>query len=43
MVISGPSKLPTYRCVDDFVAVDKMEMSLKRNTLVQVIQKHING
>jgi hypothetical protein len=41
--ISGPSKLPTYRCLDDFQAVEKTEMSLKRNTLVQVIQKQLNG
>lgn len=41
--ISGPAKLPTYRCVDNFTAVEKTEMSLKRNTLVQVVQKHLNG
>ncbi|CAF2405924.1 unnamed protein product [Rotaria sp. Silwood2] len=43
MTISGPSKLPTYRCLDDFVAIEKTEMSLRRNTLVQVIHKHLNG
>lgn len=41
--ISGPSKLPTYRCVDNFTAVEKTEMSLRRNTFVQVVQKHLNG
>ena len=41
--ISGPAKLPTYRCVDNFTAVEKTEMSMKRNTLVQVVQKHLNG
>jgi hypothetical protein len=41
--ISGPSELPTYRCVDNFTAVEKTEMSLKRNTLVQVLQRHLNG
>jgi len=41
--ISQPSKLPTYRCLDDFLAVDKTEMSLKRNTHVQVIQRQLNG
>jgi hypothetical protein len=41
--ISEPSKLPTYRCLDEFTAVDKTEMSLKRNTLVQVVQRHLNG
>ncbi|CAF3414947.1 unnamed protein product [Rotaria sp. Silwood1] len=43
MIISEPSKLPTYRCLDNFVAIEKTEMSLKRNTLVQVIHKHLNG
>lgn len=43
MDISAPSKLPTYRCVDDFTAVEKTELSLKRNALVQVIQRHFNG
>ncbi|CAF1187438.1 unnamed protein product [Rotaria sordida] len=43
MIISEPSKLPTYRCLDDFVAIEKTEMSLKRNTLIQVIHKHLNG
>jgi hypothetical protein len=41
--ISEPSKLPTYRCLDEFTAVEKTEMSLKRNTLVQVVQRHLNG
>jgi len=43
MNISAPSKLPTYRCIDDFTAVEKTELSLKRNTLVQVVQPHFNG
>ena len=43
MSISEPSRLPTYRCVDNFTAIEKTEMSLKRNTLVQVVQKHLNG
>jgi hypothetical protein len=41
--ISEPSKLPTYRCLDHFTSVEKTEMSLKRHTLVQVIQRHLNG
>ena len=43
VTISQPSKLPTYRCLDDFCAIDRKEMSVKRNTLVQVIHKHLNG
>jgi hypothetical protein len=43
LTISGPSELPVFRCVDDFSAADKIELSLKRNARVQVIQKHING
>ncbi len=41
--ISGPTELPKYRCLDNFTAVEKTEMSLKRNTLVQVVQRHLNG
>lgn len=41
--ISEPSKLPTYRCLDNFTSVEKTEMSLKRHTLVQIIQRHLNG
>lgn len=43
MVISEPAKLRTYRCIENFVAVEKTEMSLQRNTFVQVIHKHLNG
>ncbi|CAF0786357.1 unnamed protein product [Adineta steineri] len=43
LAISGPAKLETYRCLDDFTATDKLEMSLKRNNIVQVLQKHENG
>ena len=43
LAISGPSKLVRYRCSDDFVSSDKLEMSLKRDTIVQVLQKHGNG
>jgi hypothetical protein len=41
--ISGPLKLPTYRCLHNFAAQDKTEMSLRRDTLVQVVQRHLNG
>ncbi|CAF1101687.1 unnamed protein product [Adineta ricciae] len=43
VIISRPLKLPTYRCFSDFEAVEKIEMSLKKNTLVEVIHKHLNG
>ncbi|UJR27976.1 hypothetical protein I4U23_009234 [Adineta vaga] len=43
VVISEPSTLATYRCLADFTATDKLEISLKRNNLVQVLQKHSNG
>lgn len=41
--ISGPAKLASYRCLADFTASEKLELSLKRNTMVQVLQKHPNG
>jgi hypothetical protein len=43
LVISQPSKLATYRCLADFTATDEVEMSLKRNDIVQVLEKHANG
>lgn len=43
LAISQPTNLPTYRCVEDFNAVDQIELSLKKDTRVQVIQKHLNG
>ena len=43
LAISGPAKLATYRCLADFIATEKTEMSLKRNNMVQVLQKHPNG
>ncbi len=43
LVISEPAKLATYRCLADFTATEKLEMSLKRNNIVQVLQKHPNG
>ncbi|CAF2396903.1 unnamed protein product [Rotaria sp. Silwood2] len=43
VVISEPSKLAKYRCLEDFNATDKLEMSLKQNEIVEVLQKHENG
>lgn len=43
LVISGPNQLATYRCLADFKAIEKIELSLKRNDVVQVLQKHSNG
>lgn len=43
LVISGPAQLESYRCVADFTATEKLEMSLKRNSMVKVLQKHDNG
>ncbi len=42
-MISKPAQLPNYRCLADFTATEKLEMSLKRNNIVQVLQKHPNG
>ena len=43
LVISGPAQLESYRCLGDFTATEKLEMSLKRNSIVKVLQKHPNG
>ena len=43
LAISGPAQLESYRCVGDFTATEKLEMSLKRNSVVKVLQKHDNG
>ncbi|CAF1441881.1 unnamed protein product [Adineta ricciae] len=43
IVISEPAILATYRCLADLNATDKLELSLKRNNIVQVLQKHANG
>ena len=43
IVISEPAILATYRCLADLNATDKLELSLKRNDIVQVLQKHANG
>ncbi len=42
-MISEPVQLANYRCLADFTATEKLEMSLKRNSVVQVLQKHPNG
>ena len=41
--ISKPFALPVYRCLADFNASDNLEISLTRNSFVQVLQKHQNG
>lgn len=43
LVIGEPRKLADYRCLNDFTASDKLEMTLKKDALVQVLQKHGNG
>ena len=41
--ISKPIELPSYRCINDFTASDKLEMSVQKNVMVKVLQKHDNG
>jgi hypothetical protein len=43
LVISEPRKLADYRCLNDFTAADKLEMTLKKDALVQVLQRNGNG
>lgn len=43
VVISKPSELASYRCLADFTATDKLELSLKRDNVVQILQKNENG
>ncbi|CAF3366957.1 unnamed protein product [Rotaria sp. Silwood1] len=43
VTISKPSKLATYRCIEDFNTTDKFEMSLKQNDIVEVLEKNENG
>lgn len=41
--ISQPLTLPKYRCLSDFKATDSLELTVKRGTILQILQKHQNG
>ncbi|CAF3375523.1 unnamed protein product [Rotaria socialis] len=41
--INNSTKLATFRCIQDFNADDKNEMSLKQNDIVEVLDNNDNG
>ncbi|CAF1218086.1 unnamed protein product [Rotaria sordida] len=43
IMINKPSKLATYRCLEDFNATDKFAISLKQNDIVEILEKHDDG
>ena len=41
--LSNSSKLATYRCIQDFNANGKNEMSIKQKDIVKILEKNDNG